>query len=57
MAEERLEETDEGYYVQVGDVREWRWKDASEAVKEEAPKPVSKPKAAPRATSSKALDG
>jgi len=28
MAEERLEETEEGYYVQHGDVREWRWKDS-----------------------------
>ena len=26
MAEERFEETAEGYYVQHGDVREWRWK-------------------------------
>lgn len=26
MAEEKLEETEDGYYVQVGDVREWRWK-------------------------------
>jgi hypothetical protein len=28
MAAERFEETDEGYYVQHGDVREWRWKEA-----------------------------
>ena len=26
MAEERIQETDEGYYVQHGDVLEWKWK-------------------------------
>jgi len=26
MAEERIQETDEGYYVQHGDVLEWQWK-------------------------------
>jgi hypothetical protein len=48
MAEERLEETEEGYYVQHGDVREWRWKDSpplvAAPVKTEAvtPKPKRK---------------
>jgi uncharacterized protein with NAD-binding domain and iron-sulfur cluster len=28
MAVEKIDETDEGYYVQSGDVREWRWKKA-----------------------------
>lgn len=23
---EQFEETDDGYYVQVGDIREWKWK-------------------------------
>jgi len=26
MAEERIQETEDGYYVQSGDVLEWRWK-------------------------------
>jgi len=33
MAEEKIQETDEGYYVQSGDVLEWRWK------KDEEPEP------------------
>jgi len=30
MAEERLEETDAGYYVRNGDVKEWQWKPGHE---------------------------
>ena len=30
MAEERFDENDEGYYVQHGDVREWKWKPKAE---------------------------
>jgi len=26
MAEEKIQETDDGYYVQHGDVLEWKWK-------------------------------
>jgi len=26
MAEEKIQETDDGYYVQSGDVLEWKWK-------------------------------
>jgi len=39
--EERFEETDEGYYVQHGDVREWRWKAGAEP----EPEPASEPEA------------
>jgi hypothetical protein len=31
MVEERFEETDDGYYEQVGDVKEWRWKEEHES--------------------------
>lgn len=30
MADERIDETEDGYYVRVGDVHEWRWKDGHE---------------------------
>ena len=30
MAEEKLQETEEGYYVQSGDVLEWKWKPGHE---------------------------
>jgi hypothetical protein len=50
MADEvKYGETDEGFYVQVGDVREWRWKaghgPGAEPVATPAePKPKAKPK-------------
>lgn len=33
--EERLQETEDGYYVQSGDVLEWRWKKDAERAKPE----------------------
>jgi hypothetical protein len=36
MAEERIQETDEGYYVQSGDVLEWKWKKDEPAQKAKA---------------------
>jgi hypothetical protein len=31
MAVEKIDETDEGYYVQSGDIREWKWKGSRES--------------------------
>ena len=44
---EKIQETDEGYYVQHGDVLEWRWKDSPKleqnvVTTEDAPKPKRK---------------
>jgi len=40
---ERIQETDEGYYEQSGDVLEWRWKDEpTPASKTAEPKPASR---------------
>jgi hypothetical protein len=35
MPEERIQETEDGYYVQSGDVLEWRWKDKPDKPKAE----------------------
>jgi hypothetical protein len=53
MADEvKYGETDEGFYVQVGDVREWRWKaghgPGAEPETEPEPKAAPKPKAKPK---------
>lgn len=37
--DEKIQETEEGYYVQSGDVLEWKWKKD-----EPAPEPEPKPK-------------
>ena len=39
MAEERIQETEDGYYVQNGDVLEWKWK-------KDEPAPKAEPKTA-----------
>jgi hypothetical protein len=44
MAEEKIQETDEGYYVRSGDVLEWKWK------KDE---PKDEPKAEPKKVTTK----
>lgn len=52
---EKIQETDEGYYVQHGDVLEWHWKNAAEPaqpepVTTETAKPVAKKRAARKST-------
>ena len=47
MAEERIQETDEGYYVRSGDVLEWKWK------KDE---PKDEPKAGPKKVTTKTAE-
>ena len=47
MAEEKLQETDEGYYVQHGDVLEWKWK-------KDEPKP--EPRAEPKKVTTKTAE-
>jgi hypothetical protein len=47
MAEEKIQETDEGYYVQHGDVLEWKWK-------KDEPKP--EPKAEPKKVTTKTAE-
>jgi hypothetical protein len=39
MDEERVQETDEGYYVQSGDVLEWKWKSGPTTHATPSPKP------------------
>lgn len=41
---EKLDETEDGYYEQVGDVREWRWKDKPSVVTTETASAVVPPK-------------
>ena len=45
MAEDRFQETEEGYYVQSGDVLEWRWNKGKEP-KLEVPKGEFDPRSA-----------
>jgi hypothetical protein len=51
MAEDRYGETEHGYYVQVGDVQEWRWKTGHDPQPEE---PEEKPKKAAAKPAAKA---
>jgi hypothetical protein len=41
MAEERIEETEAGYYVRNGDILEWKWK---QSVAEDTEADEEKPK-------------
>jgi hypothetical protein len=46
MTEEKIQETDDGYYVQSGDVLEWKWK-KDEPKAEPEPKKVTTKTAEP----------
>jgi len=48
MAEEKIQETDDGYYVRSGDVLEWKWK------KDEPKK--AEPKAEPKKVTTKTAE-
>jgi hypothetical protein len=49
MAEEKIQETDEGYYVRSGDILEWRWK-------KDEPKKAEVKKAEPKKVTTKTAE-